>query len=388
MKICILTHCFPPTEGAAETYIWNLANELAKLKMEIVIITLRPPGPYPMVENYNNLKVYRFSLKFPFTIKGNLLFRNFGFMFQLRQKLEEVYEKEKFDILHSEHIFPVPSASRFSKNKKIPHVVAVEGISKESLYSKFVYLSYRTILPKSNFDVLVAWSRFLVEYIKKWEIDTSRIRIIPGGIDTKLFNPSHDGTALREKLMDHEGKLIFTAKPMYKTNALGLAYIIKAMRHVSREYPNCRLIIGGEGRKRKDLEKLTANLNLQKYIKFLGWIPQKDLPQYYAAADVIVNSIIYKHAGSVTLLESLASGKPNVLCDIDSLPGENSFPKRNIAMPVKPRDEKDMARGIITLLEDENLGRKLGENAWKFVKENFSIEKIALQYKNLYEGLV
>lgn len=40
MKVCILTHNYPPAQGAAELYIGNLTNELAKLGIEVIVITL------------------------------------------------------------------------------------------------------------------------------------------------------------------------------------------------------------------------------------------------------------------------------------------------------------------------------------------------------------
>jgi glycosyltransferase involved in cell wall biosynthesis len=380
MKVCILSHCFPPAQGAAELYIGNLAEELAKIGLEIVVITNAFDAALPAFEK-REIKIYRFANRFPPS------FHNFGFMLELAPVLKKVYEKEKFNLLHSEHVFPVPKAGKFAEENRIPHVAVIEGISKISLYSKLVYLTHKFVLPRSHFDALVAWSKFLSEeFLKKWGIEENKIRIIPGGIDTEKFNPFVDSKELRNTLADPNQKLIFTAKPLNYTNVLGLAYVIKAMKAVKEH--DCKLLIGGDGRKRKDLEKLARNLDLQKHVKFLGWIRQEKIPEYYAAADVVVDSIIYRHAGSVTVLESLASGKPNVLCDIECLPGENSFPSNDIAMLVKPRDEKDMARGIITLLEDEAIGEKIGMNAWNFVKENFSIDKIALQYKNLYEELL
>jgi glycosyltransferase involved in cell wall biosynthesis len=307
-------------------------------------------------------------------------------MFRLRSKLEEVYTRERFDLLHSEHVFPVMAAEKFSKRRKIPHVATIEGISKETLHSKFVYAIYRLVFPRVNPDVLVVWSRFIEkEFLRKWGIKGDNIRVIPGGIDTDKFNPSVNGGRVRETL--GKKKIIFTAKPMYKTNALGLAYVIKAMKYVLKERSDCTLVIGGNGRKRGELEALVRRLGIQKNVAFTGWINQEKIPAYYAASDVVVDSIIYHHAGSVTVLESLASGKPNVLCNIECLPGENSFPSEDISVLVKPRDSEDMAKGIIRLLEDEKYGKKLGRNAWNFISRNFSINRVASEYKRLYEEI-
>lgn len=384
MKICILSHCFWPLRGAAELYIGNLAFELAKNDIDVVVITDAFEIGLPAFEEHKNVKIYRFADHFP------THFKNYGFMFELLPTLKKVYEKERFDLLHSEHVFPVPKAGRFAKENKIPHIAVIEGISKVSLYSKLIHLTHRLILPRAQFDILVSWSRFLQEeFFTKWGMSEDKIRIIPGGLDLTKFNPHIEASQLRDSLIESDKeKLIFTVTPMNYTNSLGLAYLIKAIPHVIKEHKNFRLIIGGAGRKKKDMEKLVKNLDIEQHVKFIGWIQQDRVPEYFAASDIVANSTVYRHAGSIKVLESLSSGKPNVLCNIESLPGEDSFPSEDIAVLVKPEDENDMARGILKLLNDEKLGKTLGNNAWNFIRDNFSVEKIAKDYKKLYEELV
>jgi glycosyltransferase involved in cell wall biosynthesis len=383
MKICILTHDFPPGQGAALLYIDSLVRELVKLGIEIIVITILHDKNSAQIEKGENLTVYRFP------VRGPSFLNNFEYGIRLLPFLEKIYKKEKFDLIHSEHVFPILNAGIFSKRKNIPHIAVIEGISKISLYSKLVYLAHKFLLPRSHFDVLISWSQFLIdEYFKKWCIDERKIEIISGGIDINKFNPFVDGTEIKEKLKTNDEKIIFTAKPLYKTNALGIAYIIKAMKYVFEKYDNCKLVIAGDGRKRKDLEKLAKDLNLEEKVEFLGGINQEKIPNYYKAADLVVNSLIYRHAGSMTILESLASGTPMVLTRIECLPGKKCVPTDDIAILVDPANDKDIARGILTLLKNEELGEKLGENAWKFIRMNFSMDKIARDYKKLYESLI
>jgi glycosyltransferase involved in cell wall biosynthesis len=384
MKVCILSHSFSPAQGAAELYMGNLAEELAKNGLEVVVITNAYDAALPTFEEHGNLKIYRFSNRFP------PAFQNYGFMLGLGPVLKKVHEKERFDLLHTEHVFPMPSAGKFAKKNKIPHIVVIEGISRVSPYSKLVHLTHKFILPRAHFDILVAWSRFLVEeFFKKWGMSEDKIRIIPGALDLNKFNPNIDGSKVRGDLLDPDTeKLIFTVTPMNHSNFIGLAYIVKAMQDVVRENKTCKLIIGGDGRRKKDAEKLVRDMGLQQHVKFIGWIQQERIPEYYAASDIVVNSTVYRHAGSVKVLESLSSGKPNVLCNIESLPGEDSFPTKDIAMLVKPKDAHDMARGILEVLNDEERGKRLGSNAWNFIMDTFSIENIARDYKKVYEELV
>lgn len=383
MKVCILTHDFLPGQGAAPRYIGDLVDELLKLKIEIVVITLATNPNVPLYEKKGRLTVYRFR------VNWHPYLWNFEYMIRLRPILDYVYEKEKFNIIHSEHVFPVPIAGWFSKKYKIPHVVVIEGITKVTPYSKLVCLVHRLILPHSNYDILVAWSKFIIEeYFKKWGMKTKNIEIIPGAVDTKKYNPSISGREIKKRLVSRGEKLIFTAKPLYASNALGIACAIRAIKKVIEKYKNCKLIIAGEGRKKKSLEKIVQNLKLEKYVKFIGWVNQNEIPNYYAAADIVIDSINFSHPGSITVLESLASGKPLVISKTECLPGKNNIPSSDIAIVVKRGNYKDMASGILKLLKNKKLGEKIGRNAWNFVKNNFSIEKIARKYKKLYEDLM
>lgn len=383
MKVCILTHSFPPAQGAAELYIGNLARGLRKEGIDVSVLTAAHLPSLPLYEEWEGVKVYRMPMRGP--PQG----LNFEFMLCLPARLREVYEKERFDLLHSEHLFPIPRGGAFAREVGVPHVGVIEGISRVSPYSKIVCLVHRLLLPRTQYDILAVWSRFLIdEFLRGWGVGGD-IRIIPGGVDTEKFNPQVDGSAVRRELQDHEGqRIIFTAKPMVKTNALGLAYVIKAMELVVKEYPDCKLVMGGAGRKKGELEELARRLGLAGHVQFVGWIPQVRMPEYYAAADVVVDSIVYRHAGSVTVLESLASGRPNVLCDIECLPGEVSRPSGDIAKLVRPADAEDMARGILEILRDESLGRELGRKGREFIEYNFSMGKVVKEYKALYEELL
>ncbi len=380
MKICFLTHAFPPAETAASSYSSNFVNELLKNDLEVVVITSRRNGSAKMMEKYDNLSIYRVDFKLP-------IFADFfEFMMKVAPVLENAHKTEGFDLVHSEHLFPAPYAGEFAKNNKLPHIVTIEGVSNVSPYSRFLFEVHKFLLPKIKYDALVSWGRYVLEkYFLKWGVNKRKSAIIPGAVDTNVFNPKVDGSSVRRKLPKAD-KIILAAKPMYFTNALGMSHIIRAMEIVSNEHSDCKLVIGGTGRMQKYLVGLADKLDLNDKIEFVGWIPQKAMPKYYKAADIIVDSFVFSHPGSITALESLASGTPNVMTEIECLPGEINVPPKDIAVLSKVADEKSIADGIIALLDDERIGKNVGKNAVKFVEKNFSIETVAKKYIDLYSN--
>lgn len=382
MKLCFLTHAFPPAETAAASYSKNFVNELLDKGLEVSVITTTRNHNSPDFESHDDLSVYRINLNLP--IFGDFL----EFMTKVSTKIGKVYENERFDLVHSEHLYPAVYAGMFAKKHKLPHIVTIEGVSNVSLYSKMLFQVHKALIPRLSYDVIVSWGKYVLEkYFIKWGVKRNKSMVIPGAVDTKEFSPNVDGSKIRGKLPGGE-KIIFTAKPMYLTNALGISHIIKAMKIVSGEYHDCKLVVGGTGRMLDYLVKLTGKLGLNGKVKFIGWIPQKEMPLYYKAADIIVDSFIFSHPGSVTALESLSSGTPNVLTEIECLPGEVNVPTSDIAVLSKPSDPESIAKGILKLLNDENLGKRLGKNARKLIEREFSVEKVTNSYLKLYDKLV
>lgn len=382
MKLCFLTHAFPPAQTAAASYSKNFVKELLSNGFEVVVITTTRNNETSAVEKSGDLTVYRINLGLP-------IFSDFlEFMTKVSSIVGKVYEKESFDLTHSEHLYPAVYSGIFAKKHKIPHVVTIEGVSNVSPYSKMLFQLHKFLLPKISYDALVSWGRFVLEnYFLKWGVDKSKCSVIPGAVDINEFSPAVSGSEIKKKLVNRE-KLIFTAKPMYLTNALGISLIIKAMKIVSNENKNCKLIVGGTGRMLNRLVSLTKDLKLTEQVKFIGWVPQNKMPNYYKAADIIVDSFVFSHPGSVTALESLSSGTPNVLTEIECLPGEVNVPTKDIAVLSKPSDPESIADGILKLLNDVELGNKVGKNARKFIEKEFSVEKVTQSYMKLYEELI
>jgi glycosyltransferase involved in cell wall biosynthesis len=383
MKICLLTHDYPPGQGAALRYIEDVVNSLTAKGISVVVITLTHKDDVPLYEEGKNLHVYRLRAQW------NPMLWNLEFMFRVGKKLKEVYEKEKFDLIHSEHVYPVWAAGNFAKKNDLPHIVTIEGITDVTPYSKFMRELHKFVLKHSHYDVLAIWGVFIWEnYLSKWNLDKTKVVIIPGGVNTNRLHPLDENREVKTKLLEGGKSLIFIAKPLYGSNAIGIANAIRASKIVFDSVPDARLVIAGEGRKRNELENIVKELNLNEKIKFLGWVRQDMLPQYYSAADVVIDPIGFRHPGSITVLESLTTGKPLIINRIECLPGEQCIPTSEIAEVVEPNNPESMAKGIIKILKDEAYAKDLGRRAWNFVRTNFDTDLIADQYIKAYKKLL
>src|SRR3989454_157122 len=91
---------------------------------------------------------------------------------------------------------------------------------------------------------------------------------------------------------------------------MGLDTLIRAMATVRERFPRVLLLIGGSGSLRPLLETLTISLSLSEHVRFLGFVPERDLPSYYHAADVFVLPTRELEGFGLVTVEALACGTP------------------------------------------------------------------------------
>ena len=131
---------------------------------------------------------------------------------------------------------------------------------------------------------------------------------IPGGVDLTRFRPPVDRATAREGLgIPRDGLLLFTVRDLEPR--AGVDALIRAVARVRSDLA-VRLVIGGEGRLRAQLETLVNDLGMRDIIRFDGLIPEADLPRYYGGADAFVLPTRELEGFGLVTVEALACGTP------------------------------------------------------------------------------
>ncbi|MBT7087274.1 MAG: glycosyltransferase family 4 protein [Desulfobacterales bacterium] len=143
------------------------------------------------------------------------------------------------------------------------------------------------------------------------KINTNKIELNPGGVDLDRFKPSIEKTSIREELDIPEEKIILlTVRNL--VHRMGLENLIKALELVVKNTPDIFLVIGGDGPLKNKLITLTNRLGLGDYVRFSGFIPDDDLPDYYRMSDLFVLPTKELEGFGLVTLESMATGLPVV----------------------------------------------------------------------------
>jgi glycosyltransferase involved in cell wall biosynthesis len=219
-----------------------------------------------------------------------------------------------------------------------------EGGSQRSTWLK-KWLEKRVYARCDRFVVLsTAFGTILHEH---YDVSWEKIHIIPGGVHTTKFQPNLTRTAARSKLnIPSDRKILFT--PRRLVHRMGLDKLISAMVQVKQVVPNVYLVIAGKGPLREPLEAQVIELGLQDHVKFLGFIPDEDLPIGYQAADLTVMPSQGLEGFGLALAESLACGTPAICTPIGGMPDVLSPLNPNLV--TQGTDTASIALKIIEML--------------------------------------
>ena len=238
----------------------------------------------------------------------------------------------------------------------------------------------------NNSDRIVVLSEFTRDRLHRfYGIAGEKIEVIPGGVDLERFYPAHDKMGIRNGLNIPRGKMIlFTVRNLVPR--MGLENLITAIREVVKVTPDIYLVLGGDGPLKEDLVDLTRQLGVEDFIRFVGFIPEGELPAYYRMADVFVLPTLELEGFGLVTLEALASGVPALGTPVGGT--VEILKVLNPRLLFKDKSPESIARLTLETYrefrEDPASQGKLSIQCRRFVEQNYSWEKNLDKLENLF----
>lgn len=227
---------------------------------------------------------------------------------------------------------------------------------------------YLEIKAYQNCDVLVCVSDTLKEIIvEQADISPSKVIVVPNGVDISFFDPSRI-----QPIRFYEGFTIGFVGNLASWQGVDL--LLDVVRDVREEGFNILLVIVGDGPQRQGLEEKVKQFNLEKYVKFTGFIPQENVPQYIAGFDIgytgqTLRTETRMYCSPIKLYEYMAMGKPAIASDYEDT--------RRVIIDgtgylFKIEDQRDLRRVIIKAYQDKDILSKMGRKARDEIIQNHS----------------
>jgi len=383
MKSLLITEIFPPKVGGSGRWFWEVYSRLSR---QDYIVAAGNDERATAFDSNHDLPCVRWPLFLPtwgiISTKG---FLGYARLFKL---LRSLIKQEDIKALHCGRCLPEGFLGWLAwKWMGIPYLCYVHGeelqyiCKSRELYwlSRLVFSGARLVIVNSkNTQRLVNGYRGVVQ---------NRIRLLRPGVDTTYFRSNAQDIVFRAEFGWKNRLVILTVGRLQKRK--GQDYTILAVKKVKQVIPNVLYAIVGNGEERQYLEGLVIREGLQQYVRFFGEIDQANLLACYQQCDLFVlanREVDGDIEGfGMVLVEAQSCGKP-VIAGNSGGTAETMI-RNETGLLVDCRYPDLIAEAIIDLLRDTEKRAVMGNQAVKWVRENFDWESLIVRAENIFEEL-
>jgi len=318
--VLIISKVFRPNIGGAETHINDLCQYLRKRGNFVYVLTYTPlttKAKAPLIEKDINIEIIRVPWfgynwyhcleKYPAILFIYLFFGLFiaSFWFCL-------FKHKKIEVIHAQGYLSGAIAKILKKIFKKRAVITLHALF-GPIYNLDKHLLLRSIFKNIliSFDEIVCLANKSKDELVDMGIEERKVKVCTHWVDLDKFKPL-DKQGCRKKLgLEDKFTVLFVGR-MIKVK--GVELLLEAAASFSEDVD---FIFIGEGPLSEKVRERSSVLN---NIKFLGNVDNKDMPNYYNAADLLVVPSAYEELFGRVAIEALACGLPVVASNKGSLP--------------------------------------------------------------------
>ena len=406
MRVDLLTKEYPPfIYGGAGVHV----NELAKVLRPLADVRVhafggpREPGTegaddgvtgYPEIAELEG---------------ANAALRTFGVDLEMAQGTEGT------DLVHSHTWYANLAGHLAGLLHSVPHVISAHSLEPlrpwkaEQLGGGYALSSWAEKTAYEAASGIIAVSNGMREDILRSypAIDPERVKVVHNGIDLEAWKhpQGEDADAAAAATLKRLGidpdrpTVVFVGRI---TRQKGLPYFLRAAQLLPDDV-QLVLCAGAPDTPEiaTEVEGLVAELRARRsgVVLISEMLPQPEVAAILSSAQVFITPSVYEPLGIVNL-EAMALGLPVVGTATGGIPdvivdGETGYlvpieqKQDGTGTPLDPRAfEEAMADRLVRILDDPELGRRMGEAGLVRARDHFSWEAIGVKTAELYRSLV
>lgn len=288
-------------EGGVETFVWELSQEQARRGHAVTIIG----GAGQVQRAVSGVRV----LRYPYISRAT-----WRSMRPLRRHFELTKLLERLSMLPS--ALPALFISRADiVHLHKPYDFVIAPLMR-LLGAHVVYHGHGEDFYPFDRQMTGAIDRMLS--CSSYNAETLRRRygrdpdVVYNGFDAKHFVPQPVDQELRDSLLAPDERAVLMVGRLQPWK--GVQYGIEALRLLDPAL-RTRLLIGGESPYRPQLEQRARDLGVEDQVTFLGTIPHREMPRYFALADVVIGASFASETFGMVLCEAQACARPVIASD-------------------------------------------------------------------------
>lgn len=387
MKLLIVSQYFWPEEFRVN----DLAADLVLRGHEVTVLTGNPN--YPQGKFYKNYG-FRFSreekfgvkiLRVPLFARGNAsgfrLALNY-LSFALNGCLRVPFIGKEFDACIVFAISPITAVypallHKFMYGTKVnlwvqdlwPESVSSAGKLNTSFTTRILTSVVKHIY-RSSSKILVQSEAFIPSLLEKG-VPTQKIRYVPNWAEDLFLDDSVIQPTKFAEIMPSGFKVMFAGNI---GEAQDFDSVVQAA-DLTRDFPDIKWIIVGDGRKRPWVESEIERLGLKETVFLLGRYPLEDMPSFFSHADIMLLSLKEDEIFSLTIPSKIQSymafGKP--IAGMLNGIGAKVIRDSECGYTADAGDFNALANNVIQAYQQEsNVLASMGQKGKNYYHDNFS----------------
>jgi glycosyltransferase involved in cell wall biosynthesis len=384
-KILYTAFDIVPSPKGASTHILHNIHGLVNADFDVHLITPND-GLLPTNDTIAGARVTRISQD----ASQNFLERavHFG-----RALLAHIAVHPDYDVVHFRNIWDGFHLAQNKKRLGYKTLFEVNGLP--SIELKYHYpgldsellskIKEQEIAALHLSDAIICPSRVTRDYIASLGLDRSLVTVIPNGVSASDFSPT--------PLPARNGRVPTLLYIGTLADWQGLDVVVKALPKVlERQAVRLQIVGRGRSRQRKILAKQIRKLGIEEHVTVLPAVPHHEIPALIADADICIAPLglndrnVTQGACPIKLLEYMAAGRPLLA---SNMPIVRELIREDVdALLFSPNDPADLARQVVTLLDDFELSQRLAESASERALTKFTWRESQKKLVKVYEKLI
>jgi len=372
MKIGIDARLYGLKHTGIGRYVMELISSLSKINSGHQFTVFTHPDNHSKISQSKNFKVIPVNIRH-YSLKEQLLFPG-------------IIDRQKLDLVHIPH-FNVPISLQ------TPYVVTIHDLlwhqilgynvtTLNPLVYSFKYLGYRLVIKRAATKAchIITPSQWVKNHLLKTfsSLKPDQVSAIYEGIGSSFSPQKPLLVGYPRSLSIDTPYLVYTGSLYPHKNVKTLIKALKKINHKS-DTKFTLIIVSARSQFTHKLRQLAYKLDQEHFIKFAGFLKDKDLANLYQHALALVHPSTSEGFG-LTGLEAMASGLPVISSNSSSLPEVYG----NAALFFNPRNSRDLSQKILRLFKDKKLQRSLKNSGFKQAKK-YSWQKMAKQTLEIYQ---
>lgn len=410
MKIVHFSWEFPPViYGGLGTFATEITKKQVEFDHQVTVFSLNRENALVTTDQVNGVEVYRpkmLDMSKPFYLCVDQGLRSWGSYFKFfadvlsynimssSQFVNVLVRKNarKFDIIDSHDWLGIMAGMVAKKELSLPLIFHVHSTE----VGRSVGRGSHTIKDieyegGQEADCVITVSNAMADELLKLGFPQDKIRPCWNGVDPLKYDPAKVTTdsrlALRRSygVQDHEALLFFIGRLV---TVKGVDKLVRAMPLVVKDFPDTKLLILGVGDMQQEIQSIIDELGIRdKVIMRNEFVSEEERIRHYAASDIVVLPSLYEPFG-IVCTEALSMEKPTVV----GARGTNGMREQVVptgekqcGIHVNPFDPKDIAWGIVQVLQLSDKGILWGKNGRQRVLQEFSWDAVTKRTLAIYK---